>query len=98
MNLSWLLGHIFEQLRKYDLSGKLVLHGQSFFGKLMYWFPYRLLDYAPTYFDIKTFPDGETKRALVRVANKRAGKMDRLDEGKGGPNERAKKKQKKMKS
>ncbi|KIM61315.1 hypothetical protein SCLCIDRAFT_25946 [Scleroderma citrinum Foug A] len=33
-----------------------------------------LLEYAPAYFDVSTFPDGETKRALQRVVNKKAGK------------------------
>ncbi|KAG9316237.1 P-loop containing nucleoside triphosphate hydrolase protein [Chiua virens] len=52
-----------------------------------------LLEYAPAYFDLLSFSDGETKRALQRVANKRAGKFGRVEEGTGeGP---AKKKQKK---
>jgi pre-mRNA-splicing factor ATP-dependent RNA helicase DHX15/PRP43 len=34
----------------------------------------RLVDYAPTYFDLSSFPDGETKRALQRALNKKAGK------------------------
>ncbi|KAI6103800.1 P-loop containing nucleoside triphosphate hydrolase protein [Pisolithus croceorrhizus] len=41
-----------------------------------------LLEYAPLYFDLATFPDGETKRALQRAANKRSGKFrgnERLD-------------------
>ena len=29
----------------------------------------RLLELAPSYFDISTFPEGETKWALQRVAN-----------------------------
>jgi pre-mRNA-splicing factor ATP-dependent RNA helicase DHX15/PRP43 len=29
----------------------------------------RLLEIAPNYFDISSFPEGETKRALQRVAN-----------------------------
>ena len=32
----------------------------------------RLLEYAPNYFDLSTFPDGETKRALLRVQKKRS--------------------------
>ena len=28
--------------------------------------------YAPDYFDLSTFPDGETKRALLRVQKKRS--------------------------
>ena len=30
----------------------------------------RLSEYAPTYFDLSTFPDGEMKRALERAKNK----------------------------
>ncbi|KAL4061704.1 P-loop containing nucleoside triphosphate hydrolase protein [Scleroderma yunnanense] len=36
--------------------------------------PEWLLEYAPSYFDVTTFQDGETKRALQRVINKKAGK------------------------
>jgi len=36
--------------------------------------PEWLLEYAPTYFDVKSFPDGETKRALQRVIQKRQGR------------------------
>ena len=55
----------------------------------------RLLEYARTYFDLKAFPDGETKRALTRAANKRAGKLSRIDDKKDGSDERSKKKRKK---
>ncbi|KAI0696959.1 P-loop containing nucleoside triphosphate hydrolase protein [Cerioporus squamosus] len=34
--------------------------------------PEWLLEYAPNYFDLSTFPDGETKRALLRVQKKRS--------------------------
>lgn len=34
----------------------------------------RLLELAPAYFDVSGFPDGETKRALIRVQDKRSGK------------------------
>ncbi len=36
----------------------------------------RLLEFAAGYFDLKSFKDGETKRALQRVVNKRLGKLD----------------------
>ncbi|KAF9050822.1 P-loop containing nucleoside triphosphate hydrolase protein [Hymenopellis radicata] len=36
--------------------------------------PEWLLEFAANYFDLKTFTDGETRRALLRVQNKRAGK------------------------
>jgi pre-mRNA-splicing factor ATP-dependent RNA helicase DHX15/PRP43 len=43
----------------------------------------RLIEYAGNYFDLSTFPDGETKRALQRVINKKAGKSSaRIDSGK----------------
>ncbi|KIK54776.1 hypothetical protein GYMLUDRAFT_48474 [Collybiopsis luxurians FD-317 M1] len=35
--------------------------------------PEWLSQYAPVYFDLSTFPNGETKKALQRVANKRRG-------------------------
>ncbi|KAL5512431.1 PRP43 [Sanghuangporus baumii] len=54
--------------------------------------PEWLLELAPTYFDLTTFPDGETKRALVRVQNKKMGKLPRATDGQ---DQRAKKKQKK---
>ncbi|KAJ7219180.1 P-loop containing nucleoside triphosphate hydrolase protein [Mycena pura] len=41
--------------------------------------PEWLLDYASTYFDLSTFSDGETKRALQRVVNKRANKVSRTE-------------------
>ena len=34
----------------------------------------RLLEYAASYFDLATFPEGETKLALQLVAKKLAGK------------------------
>jgi len=34
---------------------------------------YRLLEYAPLYYDLKSFPDGETKRSLQRAASKKYG-------------------------
>lgn len=47
--------------------------------------PARLLEYAATYFDVSSFPDGETKRALQRIVNKRAGKATgRVDSPAGG--------------
>ena len=58
-------------------------------------FRYRLLEFATNYFDVSTFQDGETKRALQRLVNKRAGK-DRLDTT-NGENDRSKKKQKNKK-
>ena len=34
-----------------------------------------MLEYAPNYFDLSTFPDSETKRALLRVQKKRTMKV-----------------------
>ncbi|KZT60515.1 P-loop containing nucleoside triphosphate hydrolase protein [Calocera cornea HHB12733] len=36
--------------------------------------PEWLLEFAPTYYDLKSFPDGETKRSLQRVLQKRQGR------------------------
>ncbi|KAJ4490687.1 P-loop containing nucleoside triphosphate hydrolase protein [Lentinula aciculospora] len=55
--------------------------------------PEWLLEYAPVYFDLASFPNGETKSALQRVANKRRG----LSNG-GGEETRPKKKLKKDKA
>ena len=35
----------------------------------------RLNEYAPTYFDLTSFPDGEMKRALERANKKSKGKV-----------------------
>ncbi|KAJ3793370.1 P-loop containing nucleoside triphosphate hydrolase protein [Lentinula aff. detonsa] len=51
--------------------------------------PEWLLEYAPVYFDLASFPDGETKRVLQRVANRRRGTSN------GGEEPRPKKKLKK---
>ncbi|KAH9840703.1 P-loop containing nucleoside triphosphate hydrolase protein [Rhodofomes roseus] len=58
--------------------------------------PEWLLEYAPNYFDLSSFPDGtETKRALQRIANKRSRKNappESSSNGKGDrPSKRAKK-------
>lgn len=56
-------------------------------------FNYRLIEYANNYFDVATFPDGETKRALQRVINKKAGKATgRVDTGSGDARESKKRK------
>lgn len=45
-------------------------------------FLHRLFEFAAGYFDLASFPDGETKRALQRIVNKRAGKAGgRVDAG-----------------
>ena len=41
----------------------------------------RLLEYAPQYYDLSGFPDGETKRMLVRAANKRSRNASAMDGG-----------------
>ena len=45
----------------------------------------RLLENAGSYYDVSSFPDGETKRALQRVLNKKWGKL-RTDDGPGAKN------------
>lgn len=52
----------------------------------------RLLELAHNYFDIASFPDGETKRALQRVVNKKLGKSARDNDP--GAERRDKKKRK----
>jgi pre-mRNA-splicing factor ATP-dependent RNA helicase DHX15/PRP43 len=47
---------------------------------------HRLLEFAAVYYDLASFPDGETKRALTRVNNKRLGKADARFEQKEGAN------------
>ncbi|KAI0325144.1 P-loop containing nucleoside triphosphate hydrolase protein [Cubamyces sp. BRFM 1775] len=42
--------------------------------------PEWLLEYAPNYYDLSTFPDGETKRALLRVQKKRTLKVAGMDD------------------
>ena len=54
---------------------------------------YRLLEYSHNYFDLASFPDGETKRALQRVVAKRNGKKLREDDS--GADQREKKRRKK---
>lgn len=53
--------------------------------------PEWLLDFATNYYDLESFPEGETKRALLRVRNKRARKGDVVSNGKS---DRAAKKRK----
>ncbi|KAN0078223.1 P-loop containing nucleoside triphosphate hydrolase protein [Tylopilus felleus] len=43
--------------------------------------PEWLLELAPLYFDLPSFPDGEAKRALQRVASKKVGKFGRVGDG-----------------
>jgi hypothetical protein len=51
----------------------------------------RLLEFAPVYFDVNGFPDGDTKRALMRVLHKSTAK------GRADDNGRVSKKQKRVK-
>lgn len=47
--------------------------------------PEWLLEYAPLYYDLSSFPDGETKRALQRLTSKRrAGNGAGTGNGKDG--------------
>ncbi|KAG6916849.1 DEAH-box ATP-dependent RNA helicase prp43 [Tephrocybe rancida] len=55
----------------------------------------RLLEFAGSYFDLSSFPNGETKSALQRVVNKKAGKATERLEG-NGSDTRDKKKRKKQ--
>ncbi|KAI0366453.1 P-loop containing nucleoside triphosphate hydrolase protein [Pilatotrama ljubarskyi] len=49
--------------------------------------PEWLLEYAANYYDLSTFPDGETKRALLRVQKKRTLKVASAD-GSASPSSR----------
>lgn len=57
----------------------------------------RLLEYADLYYDVqnKSFPEGESKRALLRILTKKSGRADAAD-GAGGAEKRKKKKRKAM--
>ncbi|KAF9221070.1 P-loop containing nucleoside triphosphate hydrolase protein [Gyrodon lividus] len=52
--------------------------------------PEWLLEFAPVYFDITTFADGETKRVLQHVVNKKASKFRRVEEGEERPKKKIK--------
>lgn len=49
---------------------------------------HRLIEFAPLYYDLKTFPDGETKRALLKVQNKKLGKMIKEEESRPAKKQR----------
>ncbi|KZT67534.1 P-loop containing nucleoside triphosphate hydrolase protein [Daedalea quercina L-15889] len=57
--------------------------------------PEWLLEYAPAYFDLSGFPDGEAKHALVRVAKKRSRKLAGVEGTSNAKDERPSKKPKK---
>ena len=54
----------------------------------------RLLEFAPSYFDLSTFQEGETKRTLQRVINKKAGKYAQRPDGNGADTRDKKKRRK----
>ncbi|ESK89612.1 pre-mrna-splicing factor atp-dependent rna helicase prp43 [Moniliophthora roreri MCA 2997] len=54
-----------------------------------------LLELAPLYFDLNTFPNGETKRALQRAQKKRSGGIDTSFSGKKNGKSAKRKHQKK---
>lgn len=59
---------------------------------------HRLLEFAAAYYDVKTFPPGETKRALERIVNKKSGKSSGgYNSAAGGEDSREKKRRKKQK-
>lgn len=57
--------------------------------------PEWLLDLAPQYYDLSTFQDGETKRALARVIAKREGRPAARGDGAGGAEGKEKKRKSK---
>ena len=54
----------------------------------------RLSEYAPTYFDLSSFPEGEMKRALERARNKGKVVFDSKKKGKAQAEKRENKKAK----
>ena len=58
----------------------------------------RLLEYADLYYDVqnKSFPEGESKRALLRILTKKSGRTDAADGAGGAEKPRKKKKRKAM--
>lgn len=75
----------------YALSFDFSIRADMLTQCVWYWSVDRLLDFAPTYFDLTTMPDGETKRAIQRVIAKREGKLKSA----GHEEKREKKKRKK---
>jgi hypothetical protein len=53
----------------------------------------RLLDLAPSYYDMKDFPAGETKNALMRVFNKRYGRQMESNAGDDGHKKKKRKRE-----
>ena len=62
----------------------------------IYFYSYRLLQYAPHYYDMENFPDSAEKRALQRIINKKKmGKAEgRIDSADGERNNKKRRKQK----
>ena len=67
-NSCWQLGRTSAPCRKSGLNGMLSLLCEKLCSTNI---SSRLLQYAGNYFDLSTFPDGETTRALQRVIKKR---------------------------
>jgi pre-mRNA-splicing factor ATP-dependent RNA helicase DHX15/PRP43 len=55
----------------------------------------RLLEYAGAYYDVKDFPAGETKNALMRVLNKKLGRSMGSHQAQSGGDDGPKRKKKK---
>jgi hypothetical protein len=70
-----------------------------FFLYVLNVFFYRLLDFAPLYYDVNTMPDGEAKRALQRIVIKKANhasSSSRRTENDQDPESKARKRQRKL--
>jgi len=52
---------------EWDLFNEFALTTRPYLRTVTYILPEWLLEYAAAYYDLKTFPDGETKRALTRA-------------------------------
>lgn len=81
----------FDQNGTFSRANRLLSH------PLTYTHSGRLLEYAADYYDVKTFPQGETRRALERVMAGKSGKSHSSRKG-GEDDGREKKKRKKDKS
>ncbi|CAG8559679.1 4594_t:CDS:2 [Acaulospora colombiana] len=70
-NLSSQPNHSYVLLQQSGQSGKPGI----LIAALINYNHFRLLEYAPSYYNVKEFPDGETKSALIRVFNKTLGRQ-----------------------
>lgn len=73
------------------LFNEFVLTSKSFIRTVTTIKPEWLLEYAPDYYNVREFPEGETKAALVRVLNKRLGRTESYQVEDGEPRKKKRK-------